>query len=86
MEAKIPYNFLVLEWNASKIIELISKKTEISLEDLERESSVFIEENYENLVKLIGNSGEEIINQYETENGEVYYGTEEWIVSQSNIE
>jgi hypothetical protein len=86
METKILYNFIVLEWNVLKIIELISKKTNISLEDLEKESSVFIEENYENIVKLIGNSGEEVINQYETEKGELYYGTEEWIVSQSNIE
>jgi hypothetical protein len=83
---KILYNFIVLEWNTSKIIELISKKTEISIEDLEREHNLFIEENYQNLVKLIGNLGENIINQFETEKGEIYYGTEEWIVSQSNIE
>lgn len=85
MENKILYNLIVLRWNVERMIKMLIKEG-YNESELEEIVEVFLRENYENLVKMIGNSGENFLNRFETENGEIYYGTDEWIVSQSNIE
>ena len=86
MEDKILYNLLVLEWNVRKLIKTISKQTNITIEELEREYQLFLESELKILVKLIGNFSGNLIETYETREKEIYLGTDEWIVSQSNIE
>jgi hypothetical protein len=86
MENKILYNLLVLEWNARKLIKTISKHTNNPIEELEREYELFLESEIAILIKLIGNFSGNLIETYETREKEIYLGTDEWIVSQSNIE
>jgi len=86
MENKILYNLIILEWNARKLIKTINKHSEIPIEELEKEYQLFLETEIAILEKLIGNFPGNLIETYETREKEIYLGTEEWIVSQSNIE